>query len=188
MSSSFLIEWLFRGLENFRYVTIRSILVKTTYVIFVFIFIKKPEDYHLYFLLTSLTFAINALINTLYSRKFVNYSLNIRKIFLYAKSLISIGIYSILVALYTTFNILFLGFVSTDKEVGFFYSATLVLYILLAIITAYTNVIMPRLSSLYASNNSTEFNDKIQDSFELICAISFPLVIGCFSLRHILYH
>ena len=46
-----LIEWFYKGLEEFKYVTNRTIFVKTLYVIAIFVFVRKPEDYGIYFLL-----------------------------------------------------------------------------------------------------------------------------------------
>ena len=43
------IEWLFKGLENFKYITIRTFWVKILYVISVFVFIRDEGDYDLYF-------------------------------------------------------------------------------------------------------------------------------------------
>ena len=36
-----LIEWFFKGLEDFKYITNRAILVRTIYVAAVFIFVRK---------------------------------------------------------------------------------------------------------------------------------------------------
>ena len=70
----FLIEWFFMGMENFKYITKRSILVKCVYVLSVFLFVKEPSDYKLYYILSVAMVTVNALINIVYSRKFVNYS------------------------------------------------------------------------------------------------------------------
>ena len=43
--TSLLIEWFYQGMENFRYITIRSILVKLAYAAAVFLTVRRPEDY-----------------------------------------------------------------------------------------------------------------------------------------------
>ena len=43
-----LIEWLYKGLENFKYITIRTVLVKCLYVLSVFLFVHEAEDYPIY--------------------------------------------------------------------------------------------------------------------------------------------
>ena len=45
LSNLFLIEWLFTGLEDFRYITIRTILIRCLYIVSVFLFIRTADDY-----------------------------------------------------------------------------------------------------------------------------------------------
>jgi len=52
--SAFLVEWLFQGLERFKYITVRSIAVRCIYVICVFLFVKSSDDTFVYYLLALL--------------------------------------------------------------------------------------------------------------------------------------
>lgn len=45
LANTLLIEWLFKGLEDFRYITVRTILVRSLYVVIVFVFVKDESDY-----------------------------------------------------------------------------------------------------------------------------------------------
>ena len=45
----FLIEWFFTGMEEFKYITIRSILVKCAYVLSVFVLVRDASDYGIYY-------------------------------------------------------------------------------------------------------------------------------------------
>ena len=49
-----LIEWLYQGLEEFKYITQRTLIVKTCYILAVFLLVKDRGDYELYYLLTTL--------------------------------------------------------------------------------------------------------------------------------------
>lgn len=71
LASTLLVEWLFKGLEDFKYVTGRTIIIRCLYVISIFILVKDKDDYFLYFTLTSFVVVINAIVNIVYSRKFV---------------------------------------------------------------------------------------------------------------------
>ena len=51
--NTLLIEWFFKGIEDFRYITIRSLIIRVLYVVSIFIFVRSQEDYKLYFILTS---------------------------------------------------------------------------------------------------------------------------------------
>ena len=61
--NTLLIEWFFKGIENFRYITIRSIVVRTIYVVCVFLFVRSSDDYDIYYLLMTLMIVANAFFN-----------------------------------------------------------------------------------------------------------------------------
>ena len=67
-------EWLFKGLEDFKYITMRTIWVRIAYVIAIFIFIQNKDDYYLYFIITVGLYVLNGLINSIYSYKLVKFT------------------------------------------------------------------------------------------------------------------
>lgn len=175
--TAFLVEWYFTGIENFRYITIRSLLIKLLYVIAVFILIRTEDDYTLYFVLTVLVVVINAVINMIYIRKFVSL---IKHEFIskkYIKQNLSLGIYSIMTSMYLTFNVMFLGFCSTNTEVGYYTTAFKLYSVILGLFTAFTNVMLPRMSSLLATGQKERFQSLIDKSFEAMCTFSIPMIL-----------
>lgn len=172
-----MIEWLFKGVEDFKYITHRSILVRTLYVIAVFIFVRKQEDYPIYFLLAALTEGINAIVNCIYARKYISFKILGLNPFSYIKSSLTLGCYSLLTTMYTTFNVVYLGFVSTTAQVGYYTTATKLHHIILAFFTAFTGVMMPRMSNLLSLGKYKEFEKKINDSISVLIHFSIPVVI-----------
>ena len=173
----FLIEWFFKGIENFKYITYRSIIIKAVYVLSIFLFVKSKNDYKIYYLLTVVTVIINALYNWFYSRKFVRFSIRDINLKLYFKPFIVLGIYLLFNSMYSTFNIAYLGYVGGNVEVGYYSTATKLYGILLAFFSAFTGVMLPRMSALVAEDNHSEINRLIQKSFNLLFSICFPVII-----------
>lgn len=175
--TAFLVEWYFTGIENFRYITIRSLSIKLLYVIAVFLFIRTKNDYTLYFMMTVWVVVINAAINMVYIRKFVSlikYELFSRR---YIKRNLSLGIYSIMTSMYLTFNVMFLGFCSTNIEVGYYTTAFKLYSVILGFFTAFAHVMLPRMSSLLAVGEKERFQYLINQSFEIMCTFSIPLIL-----------
>jgi O-antigen/teichoic acid export membrane protein len=83
-----------------------------------------------------------------------------------------LGIYSILAWLYNSFCTTYLGFISSDKEVGYFTTAAKLYVILLSLFSAFAGVMLPRLSSLIGKKDIAAFQVLIDKSFNLI--ISSP--------------
>ena len=177
LANTLLIEWLFKGLEDFKYITIRTIIVRGLYVVLVFLLVHKPEDYTIYFALTSFMVVGNATINLLYSRKFVTVSFIDIKWKHYCSPFVTLGIYNLLTSMYTTFNVAFLGFNSNTTEVGYYSTAIKLYGIIMSFYTAFTGVMMPRMSVLLEENNITEFKRMAQKSVEVLFAFAIPLII-----------
>lgn len=175
--TSLLVEWLYQGLENFKFIAIRNVAIKILYAIIVFFVIKTPNDYLLYFALTSGVVVLNALINLVYSHNFVHFSFKHGSIKRYLKPMMSMGVYKILISMYTTFNVIYLGFFHSDTEVGFYYTSIKLFTIILGVLTAFTTVMMPRMSSLFAEGRQDEIKQKIKYSFDLVICVSIPLVV-----------
>ena len=173
----FLIEWFFMGMEDFKYITNRSILVKCLYVISVFLFIKEPSDYKLYYFLCVAVVIVNSLINIVYSRKFVNYTFSLVNMKPYCKAFLIMGVYILFTNVYTYLNPVWLGFVTNTDEVGYFTTATKLHHIIMAVLLAFTNILYPRVSNLLAEGNREEFWNKITVAFEAIFLFSFPTMV-----------
>lgn len=176
LANSLFLEWLFRGLEEFKYITGRSIFIKTLYVVAVFLFIRKPEDYGIYYLLLTVAVVLNALVNAFYSRRFVRFSLRNLHLVDYAKPYFVLGLNFILTSMYTTFTVIYLGFVQDPEQVGYYTSATKVLSIFQAMLTACTTVLLPRMSAVLSEGKMDEFEAFISNTLKVFFLVGIPLV------------
>lgn len=175
--SNFLIQWLYTGTENFRYITIRTLIIKVLYIISVFVFVREQDDYTIYFSLTIASTVLNGLINWLFSRKLVRFRFRVDGIRQYFKPMFTFGLYHMLNATFSTCNYMFLGFIATKTEVGYYYTAENFYFILLAGITAFTRVMLPRMSSLIADDKKEEFDSLVNKSFDAILSVCLPIAI-----------
>ncbi len=175
--SAFLVEWFFTGIEQFRYITLRSIAVKVLYVASVFLFVRRPEDYRLYFILTVGVVVVNALVNTAYVRRYVRIRRHDLSGTNYVRRNLLLGVYSIMSAMYLTFNVMFLGFVADDTQVGYYTTAFKLYTVILGFFTAFTNVMLPRMSTLLAGGEQERFHALIDRSFRAMCLFSIPMIV-----------
>lgn len=172
-----LIEWFFKGLEDFKYVTNRTIAVRFLYVISVFLFVKEEQDVVLYYLLTAGIILVNATVNLLYAKRHVYFQLTLSSLKEYFKSVGVLGIYAILTSMYTTFNVAYLGFISSDVEVGYYTTSTKIHTIILMMFSAVTGVLMPRMASILSEKKYDEYKRLIRKSTAILFAFAIPTVI-----------
>ena len=186
--SLFLIEWLFEGLQEFKYITLRTIAVRSLYVVGVFVFIRSPDDAIVYYALTVGTVFFNALWNWRYSKKFRTFRFSQVNFRIFILPVLVFGYYRLLTYMYTTFNMVFLGFSSGDKEVGYFATATKLYSILMGVFTAFTNVMVPKVSELLSDGNREKIQKIADDTFNILTIVSLPIIIVClFCADEIIY-
>lgn len=177
--NTLLFEWFFRGIEHFRYISLCSISIKIIYIISVLTFVHSSEDYIIYFALTSGTVVLNATVNIVYIRKWVGFSLVDIRIKNYISPLLRTGSYTIITSMYTTFNVIYLGIVNTDTEVGYYFAATKIYTIILGIYTAFTNVMFPRMSQLIAQHDNKSIKHNLDISFDILLMFAYPIIAFC---------
>lgn len=175
--TAFVIEWFYTGIEDFRYITLRTIIIKTLYVILVFVLIKDVKDYLLYFILTVGVVVINAIVNMAYLSKFVKIRWKYMCSMVYAKQNIILGIYAVMTSMYLTFNVMFLGLVSNNIEVGYYTTAYKLYSVILGFFTAFTSVMLPRMSALLADGENERFQQLINKSFTAMFTFSIPMIM-----------
>lgn len=182
LGTAFLLDWFYKGLEDFKYITRITITIKIFYVISVFIFVRKPEDYLMYFILTTLMVLVNSLYNIYYCRHFVKIRFNKNHCIQLIKPNLINGLYLFLNSMYLTLNVAILGFVSNVTQVGYYTTASKLYGILIAMYTAFTGVLLPRMSSLCTEKKMDEFMDLIKKSLNILIVFFIPVVLFCILL------
>lgn len=175
-----LIEWFYKGIEDFKYITNRTLIVRMIYVASVFVFVRDVEDYDIYYFLTNMSIVINSLINIVHARKFVSLDFSHIVIKPLLSGFLIIGVYNIVSSLYTTFNVAYLGMVTDTIQVGYYSTAQKLYTIIIALYTAFTGVMMPRMSSLISEGKIEEFKRYINKSTSVLFSFSIPLIVLTF--------
>lgn len=187
--SMFIVEWLFRGLEDFKFITMRTMLVRIAYVVSIFLFVQKSDDYVVYFAISVLMIVTNGIINWIYAIKHVKLSIQpLYKLTRFIKPLFFLGSQVLLTSVYTTFNVVYLGIMCGDAQVGYYTTATKIENIILSLYSSFTLVMMPRVSSMLVSGSKEDVNRIVQKSIHLLFAFVFPCIIFSeFYTEHLIY-
>lgn len=175
----FLIEWFFQGIQEFKFITLRSVGVRFLFVITVLLLVRDESDTLMYFALMCATTVAGGVLDWIYAGKFVRFSFSSIKIGGYFVPVVVFGVYSVLTAMYTSFNTVYLGLASDDVQVGYFGVATKLHTVLLAVFTAFTTVMVPRVSYLLKQGEMQHLQDITDKIFGALCAVALPLIIYC---------
>ena len=174
------IEWFYQGIQIFRYITIRTILIRILYIIALFLFVHNESDVYIYYILTTITIILNAIWNLFYSRHFVKLSFKGIKLKLFIMPIMIFGYYRILTSLYTTFNTFYLGMTSGDVEVGYFTTATKINAIIMSVFTAFTTVMVPKVAEMLHEGKKEELKIIADKTFSVLTTLALPIIVLCF--------
>lgn len=177
MANLFWIEWLYRGLEDFRYITIRSIIIRTVFIISVFLFVNERNDYMVYYSLFVGITVFNATCNWIHKKNIVSFQLKYVEIKNYYKPFIILGIFAMLSAIYTKLSMPVLNFSCGDNEAGYYATATRMYQVIIALISSLISVIIPRISVLVKENKIDEIRKLTNMAFHILFFIGFPVII-----------
>lgn len=173
----FTIEWYYRGIEEFKYITYRTVGIRIIYIILIFTLVTDESHYIRYYYLSILIVIFNGVINWVHSKKNIRLTKqSLPHIFSYWKPFASIGLQIILLSYHSTINPILLGLLSNDSEVGYYTTASKLALIILMFYNAYTLVLIPRVSSLVGNDNQKEANNLINWSFSILYIIAIPLI------------
>lgn len=180
-TSPFVIDWFFKGIEDFKFITIRSLIIKVLSVIALFLFVKTKFDLINYVLIYSIANVANEVWNFVALYQFgLQPHITLRGVKQHLKSLFVLFLSSVAISIYTTLDTLMLGFISDYSEVGYYNNATHITRALLMVITSLAIVAMPRISYYIVSGNKDEINTLIEKSISVIAFLAFPLSLSLF--------
>lgn len=174
-------EWFYQGIEDFKYITIRGLIIKTVSVVLLFIFVKSKTDLLYYGCYTVFGVLGGNIFNFFRLRKYIHREniifseLHIKR---HIKPVLKVFSFSVVTSIYLQLNTVLLGFLKNALAVGYFAAATKVMQMLLTMSACLGSVMMPRASHLIAENREDEFNRLIQKSYDFTLAIALPMTIG----------
>lgn len=180
----FSIEWLFSGVNNFKYITIRSLIIRLLSVIAIFVLVKGSSDFYIYFIITTVTVFFTVLMDIYYSRNFITrkISLTIKGIFSHIRTVALLGVYMILTSVYSVLPATLLGFLSTKSAVGYYYGANRIVRMVISVFTALVTVMIPKLNQTVENKKSNEYLLLLNKTLVIVISFGIPITFFLFLL------
>lgn len=174
------ITWFFQGLEEFKKIVKRNVIIKLISITCTFALVKTSNDLVIYFIIYVLTLLIGNLSLWLYLPKFL-VRIDIRKINIlrHLKQTISLFVPQVAVQVYTILDKTMVGTIVQEKaEVGYYDQSQKIIKIALSVVTSLGTVMLPRIANNYIKNEKEAVRVYMEKSFNLIFLLSFPMMFG----------
>ena len=184
ISNVFVIEWYFQGISQFKFITIRNLIVKSILTISVFIFVNEKEDVLIYFSIIVIASVFNSVINFVYALRTVNldFSSNLNEFKRHIKPLFLIFSSIAFISIYTLLDTIMLGFMTDERSVGLYTTGLKVSRIPMLFIGALGVVLIPKLSEHFHNNRLEDFTTLISKSIKVVITFSIPILFSLYSL------
>lgn len=172
--------WLFEGVEDFKFISIRNIVIKVISFCLLIFFVRGSEDLIAYVFILVFGTGGSFLINVFYGRKVVRFTLRGLEFKKHLKSIMLLVVVNFAIEVYTLIDTTMLGIMCGNESVAYYSYATKIYKVFLQIINTLTIVIVPRLSESFNRNNIDEFNSILSKVLNYIILFSFPIIIEIF--------
>ncbi len=176
--NTFGMNWLYSALEQYAYITVRSIVFKVLSIILMFLFVHKIENYVIYAAITVFASSGSYILNIINIRKYIyikpfkNY--NIKQ---HVKPILTFFAMTVATSIYLNLDATMLGFIKGDNEVGLYNAAIKIRAILTSLVASLGTVLLPRMSFLIKTNQMDEFKKITAKAINFVLILSLPLTI-----------
>lgn len=175
------VEWFYQGLEEYSYITKRSLLFKCISVVMTFVFVRDAGDVLWYGFISVFTTCASNLCNIFHLRKYIYVKnlgdYNLKK---HIKPVLILFASSIAITIYANFDVSMLGFISTEREVGLYNAAVKIDTIVLSLSTAITSVLVPRMASYFGKGNIDQVKALSTKTIQISLLLAIPLALFIF--------
>ena len=165
-------EWLYKALEQYTYITVRSVIFKFIALIFMFLLVREESDYVWYGVVSIIAASASNLCNFVNVYKYIGLKpvggYNLKRHFK------PIGLYLAMACattVYTNLDVVMLGMMRGDTEVGLYNAAVKVKYVVLSVVTSLAGVLLPRVSYYVENKMMDEFLRVTGKSIEFVCVL-----------------
>lgn len=173
------IGWLFVGIEDFKKLVVRSVVLRILGVAAIFIFVKQPSDLWKYTALSCVFGVLGQAVMWIYLNQIVDsYKVSFRDAIGHFKPSLELFIPQIAIQVYLVLNKTMLGVMANKQEVGFYESSDKIIKMTLALLTATGGVMLPRVANSFAKGELKKVEHYIYTTLSFVAYLGIPMIFG----------
>lgn len=178
------VSWLYQGIEDFKKITLRNLVIKTLSIILIFTLVKHESDLLIYMVIYILTNLIGNGSLWININKYIDFKyIKSIKIKDYIKPAITMLIPQIASSIYTVLDKTMIGTLCNDiSEVGYYEQAQKIVKISLTVITSLNTVLVPKIAKNFYDGKIEQVNKYMSKTFNFIWFLSIPMALGIIAI------
>lgn len=171
-------EWIYSIYEDYKYITIRSIVFKIISLICLFLFVTKG-DYLKYASVTVFAVVGSNIFNYLNARKYCQlhftFSIKLKKIL---PPILIIFASNLAIQIYVSLDMTMLGYMKSDYIVGIYSVSTKIYTIIKSVLSSVLVVTIPRLALYVGNNLHNSYRQLFNKVMNFLIILVVPSIIG----------
>lgn len=172
------VNWFYSAIEEYTYITVRSVAFKLLAAVMMFLFVRSPDDVLWYAAATLVASYGSYVLNFFRLRRYVTFRRFERYSFLpHIRVSLIIFAMSVAATVYTNLDVVMLGFMRGSAEVAYYNTAVKVKTILVSLVTSLGTVLLPRLSYYIQKDAREEFMRLLGRALRFVLYAAVPLTV-----------
>ena len=174
------VDWFFQGIEDYQYITIRTVVIKILSALFLFIFVKKSSDIYIYSVIVVFSLIGSNFFNIVRALKLVDLKLKRLNIKRHLKGILIIFSMSLAISIYTNLDGVMLGSYGSKYSLGLYSAASKIISLVMGIVTSLGAVLLPRISNYIEEKKEEEIKKILEKTFSFLLFLIIPSIIGIY--------
>lgn len=176
------IEWANEALENYDFITVKTVVIKTFYTILIFLLVRNIGDYKIYAKLLVFSTFLNNIVSYIYIKKRIKFNFKNLHFTQYLKPMFWVVLISNANILFTQLDILLIGHFVNKTEVAFYSGCNTIMIMCNTIMISIVSVTLPRVSNYLANDDDKKYLEVINKISKVFFMLMLPMSVGLFVL------
>lgn len=174
------LSWFFQGIEEFKLVVVRNILVKLVSILCIFVFVKEKDDIYVYILILSASILFGNLSFLVSIKKYIKKPVvQSKNLVLHLKNTVVFFIPQIAYTLYGSIDKLMIGIIlKSNYDNGYYDQAHKIIMMATSAISGLNVVMRTRVSYLSSKGSHEQIRYYMQKSYRLFAMLALPMITG----------
>ncbi|OLU43731.1 flippase [Faecalibaculum rodentium] len=178
----FNVDWFYQGLEEYGYITKRSLIVKSLSIVAIFSFVHTKSDYIIYASIQSVALAGNYIFNMSNIFKYVSFSVKGIHIYKHVLPIVVLLSTQFAVNIYALLDTTMLGWWSSDNVIGYYSNSQKIIKTIAVFTASLGGVLLPHLVQYIRDSQYDKLREISNKILGIILYICIPITLGLFFL------
>jgi O-antigen/teichoic acid export membrane protein len=178
----FYVEWANEALERYDFITFKTIIIKSLFVILLLTLVKTPDDFMTYVILNSAVLFLNYFISFVYIKRSIKLSFKGVTFRPHLKYLVMSVILANANVLYSLLDKFALGQFVSEDSVAYYITPQYIISMINGLMMSIIFVTVPRLSNYLGNDDEKAYISLLDKVSKSYFAFLFPAALGIFAL------